>query len=254
MNDFIQFLNSHVSVRNFTEKQISPEDEQTIITTAQRSPTSSNLQAYSIIGIRSLETKQTLARLAGNQQHVADSSLFLIFCADMNRLKFLNHQKQYEFHGDYTEMFIIATVDAALAACRALTAAQALGMGGVMVGGIRNHPDEVGSLLGFPELVYPVMGMSLGYPEKKLPVKPRLDIKAVYHKERYTTAGLEKLVEEYDHVIDSVGYLKGREVDIEKYPDFSGLYSWSEHTARRMAKISRPHMKTYLESQGFLKK
>ncbi len=52
MNDIISFLNSHASVRQFTEKEITEKEEKLIITTAQRSPTSSNLQVYSIMCIR----------------------------------------------------------------------------------------------------------------------------------------------------------------------------------------------------------
>lgn len=252
MNSVFEFLNSHASVRKFTEREISLEDEIKIVRTAQRSPTSSNIQAYSIISVRNQKSKDKLAELCGNQHHVRTSSLFLVFCADLYRLKRINEQKGYEFHGDNTESFIVSTVDAALAACRALTAAQALGMGGVMVGGIRNNPEEVGKLLELPELVYPLMGMSLGYPESPPKIKPRLDVQAVWHKEKYSDMDFDVLIDEYDKVLDQIGYLKGREVDSEKYPDFEGLYSWSEHTARRMAKNLRPHMKNYLLSKGFM--
>lgn len=251
MSKVQKLLNSHVSIRKFTNKEITEEEELQIISTAQRSPTSSNLQAYSIVGIRDKVTKNILAELSGNQSHVANSSLFLVFCADLFRIKQINEKKNYEFHGDLTEMFIIATVDASLAACRALISAQSLNIGGVMVGGIRNNPEEVCSLLNLPEFVYPVMGMSLGYPEQDSEVKPRLKTEGIYHKEKYSNSYYENVIHEYDKTIDSLGYLKDREVDKEKYPNFSELYSWSEHTARRMAKISRPHMKSFLESKGF---
>ncbi len=162
-------------------------------------------------------------------------------------------KKKYATHSDYAELFIIATVDAALVAERAMITAQALGMGGVMVGGIRNNPDEVDKLIKLPKLVYPVMGMSLGFPLEPSKLKPRLNINAIYHKEEYSDLGYEKHIAEYDAVINEVGYLKGREQLVEKYPNFNGLYSWSEHTARRHAEIVRPHMKSYLESKGFMK-
>lgn len=254
MNEIIKHLNSHASVRTFSGKDISDKDELTIISTSQHSSTSSNRQAYSIIGVRDRQKKETLSELAGNQQHVIDSSLFLVFCADLFRLELINKQKKYETHSDYTELFIIATVDAALVAERALITAQALGIGGVMVGGIRNNPDKVDALLHLPKLVYPVMGMSLGYPLKQPIVKPRLPLETIYHREVYTDINYDKFINEYDIVIDKLGHLKGRKVLAEKYPNFKGLYSWSEHTARRHAEIVRPHMKSYLESKGFLTK
>ena len=257
MNDILDFLNSHGSARKFTDRQITNEEEQTIITTAQRSPTSSNVQAYSIISVRNQDTKRKLAEFSGGQKHVEESSLFLVFCADLYRLKRINHCRGYEFNGEYTEMFIVATVDAALAACRALMAAQAMGAGGVMVGGIRNHPEEVSEMLNLPELVYPVMGMSLGFVEHPPAVKPRLPRKALHFEEEYTQDSINDAIVEYDKTIDSLGYLKGREVNPESYPGFEGLYSWSEHTARRMADtrpgVLRPHMKHYLKQRGFMK-
>ncbi len=256
MTDLIAFLNSHGSCRKFTDTPITPEQEMTIITTAQRSPTSSNLQAYSIIGVRDQVKKDTLARLCGDQAHISTSALFLIFCADLHRLSRLNEQRGYPFNGGDTEAFIVATVDASLAACRALMAAQALGFGGVMVGGIRNHPDEVGALVRLPGLVYPVMGMSLGEPETPPKVKPRLNPDAIYMREEYDETDFDRLVAEYDRTLAEVGYLSRRPVEPERYPDFAGEYSWSEHTARRLATeragVRRAHMLQYLKSLGFL--
>lgn len=267
MHDLLAFLNAHASCRKFTGEPITPEQERTIVETARRSPTSSNLQAYSIIGIRNQATKDRLALLTGNQSHVAESSLFLVFCADLFRLRRLNEQRHYPFHGEDTEMLIIATVDTALVAGRALIAAQAMGLGGVMVGAIRNLPDEVCDLLHLPELVYPVMGMSLGKPAAEPKPKPRLPLDAVYYREAYPSSvpgenlsdglSLDRLIAEYDRTMDELGYLKVRPVEPENYPDFSGIYSWSEHTARRLASDNpttrRLHMLGFLRKRGWLK-
>lgn len=258
MNEIIKFLNSHASVRQFTDQDISNDDEMTIIATAQRSATSSNLQLYSIIGIRQPEKKAELAALCGNQEHVEKSKLFLVFCADLHRTKRINDQKKYPHNSAYIESLLLGVVDASLAACRALMAAQALGIGGVMVGGIRNRPDEVCHLLKMPELTMPVMGMSLGYPKKEAVLKPRLPLDSIYHREQYDDSNLEKHLSQYDRAIEALGYLKGREVEPDKYPDYEGLYSWVEHTARRMAsdnpKTYRAHLRQFLEKQGFLMK
>ena len=257
-NAVIEFLHSHVSVRKFTDRDISAADERTICATAERSPTSSNLHAYSIISVREKGNKEKLAELCGNQGHVAACPLFLVFCADLYRLKALTDERGYPHHCDYAEMFIIATVDAALAASRALAAAQALGLGGVMVGGIRNRADEASALLGLPDLVYPVMGMSLGYPAGPSPVKPRLPLEGLCFAEKYNPEALAPAVARYDRIIDDLGHLKGREVERDKYPDFDGVYSWSEHSARRVASEEasalRPHMLEFLRRKGFLQR
>jgi hypothetical protein len=125
-----------------------------------------------------------------------------------------------------------------------------------MVGGIRNNPQQVCDLLNLPRLVTPVMGMSVGRPEKTPAIKPRLPEEAVYFKEQYSEESLDAAVEEYDQTINAVGHLKDRETEPDKYPDFKGPYSWSEHSARRIAsdnpKSRRTHMLPFLRERGFL--
>ena len=258
MNETLKFLNSHASVRQFTDQQITATEQETILYTAQRSPTSSNIQAYTIISVRDQQTKKKLAKLSGGQSHVAECSLFLIFCADLYRLSQLNEKRDYDFEGGLTELFIQATIDAALVAGRALQAAQAMGLGGVMVGGLRGQIAEVSELLELPRLTYPIMGLSLGCPVNEPTIKPRLPLAGIHCEERYDATRFDQAVDEYDQTIDNLGYLKNREVKPDDYPDFDGLYSWSEHTARRMSMTEGPgardHMLGYLQSQGFLKK
>jgi len=258
MNQIIEHLHSHASVRQFVDRDISAEDELTIVSTAERSATSSNLHAYSIISVRNQATKARLAELAGNQAHVAACPLFLVFCADLHRLQTIADSKDYPCHSNHTEAFVVATVDAALAADRALITAQALGLGGVMVGGIRSNPREVCDILGLPRLVYPVMGMSLGYPFAAPKVKPRLPLDGIWFRERYDAAASARAVEEYDRIIETGGHLVGREVEKQNYPDFKGTYSWSEHSARRMASrlpnVLRPHLLKFLQERGLLLK
>jgi FMN reductase (NADPH) len=256
MNQLIDFLRSHASLRQFTEQGISAENECTILNTAQQSPTSSNLQGYSIIAIRNSDTKARLAEMCGHQQHVIDCPLFLVFCADLFRLRRISERAGYPFYGEYTELFIVATVDTTLVAGRALMAAQALGMGGVMVGSIRNHISRVAEMLELPELVYPVMGMSLGYPAASPRIKPRMSLEGICFPEKYRPEKIDPAIDEYDTRLVEYGHLQSREVQPEKYPNFKGLYTWSEHTARRLANTSptvlRPHMKHFLEDRGFM--
>ena len=258
MNSIMEFLNSHASARQFTDDPISDDQLAQIIATAQRSPTSSNLQAYSVISIRDSAKKSRLAELCGRQAHIAQSNVFLVFLADLYRLQRITEKRGYAFTGEYTEMFTISVVDTALAACRALMAAQSLGFGGVMVGGIRNNIAEVADMLKLPEFVSPIMGMSLGKPIKDSKQKPRLPLPAIHFAEEYSIARMDSVIEEYDTTIDEVSYLKGREIHPDDYPGFTGNYSWSEHTARRMSRTEpgtlRPHMLPFLQAKGFLKK
>ncbi len=252
----LKHLQSHVSVRQFMDSEVTVEQERVIVSTATRSATSSNLHSYSIISVRNSQTKERISDLSGNQEHIRTCGLFLVFCADLYRLSREAVNRGYPYQGDTTEALLIATVDAALAADRALIAAQAIGLGGVMVGAIRNNPDEIAELLRLPRLVYAVMGMSIGHPAKIGPTKPRIPLSGLLHQEHYEVAPLDAAIREYDETVATFGHLVGRQVQPEKYPNFSGDYTWSEHSSRRMAddrrEVMRPHMREFLQKRGFM--
>jgi nitroreductase len=83
----LQFLNSHGSVRRYTDQPVTDEQLGRIIEIAQRAPTSSNLQAYSIIVVRDPHKKEALSVLSGNQPHVRECPVLLVFCPDLLRLR-----------------------------------------------------------------------------------------------------------------------------------------------------------------------
>ena len=58
-------LKMRVSIRNYNDQPIPDEMLREIINSARRSPTSSNMQAYSFVVVRNPETKKILAESAG---------------------------------------------------------------------------------------------------------------------------------------------------------------------------------------------
>ncbi len=253
------FLNSHYSVRQYTGAPISNETTKRIIRMARRAPTSSNLQMCSILTVRESARKKSLAKLSGSQKHIEESDVFFVFLADLHPLHTLCEDREFPFHGDYLEPFVLATVDAALCAGRALTAAQALGLGGVLVGGIRNEPQQVAELLELPDYCYAVCGMSLGWPAKTGTVKPRIPDYGLHHQEQYNKELFRDAVKEYDETITATGLYANRNYPL---PDRanpqeaqSRPYSWSEHSARRISDGSpgalRISLRPFLEKIGF---
>lgn len=239
-----QTLNQHASVRAFIDKPVPDEMLDAILNAARRSPTSSNMQTYSIIVVRSPETRQKLAVLAGNQSHIEQSDLFVGFLADLNRLGIAS-----EMHGrplaKSLETMLVATVDAALVGMSVQTAAESFGLGAVMIGGMRNHPQEVADLLGFPPGVYMVFGMSIGWPQEALGaklLKPRLPEALVIHHEQYDDADPRPLISEYDKELAAYYGRQNR----NQHPA-----AWSGPIANRLQKPIRPHLRQTLEEMGF---
>lgn len=242
MNDVIKLLKSHQSIRKYKSDPIPDDYIEQIITSAQSASTSSFVQAYSVIGVTDQQLKQQLSILGGNQEYIDKCPLFLVFCADLYRLSIACEMNQQQMIHDYTEAFIIATVDASLAAQNAMVAAESLGLGGVYIGGIRNNPEPISELLQLPELVYPVFGMCLGFPDSDPGVKPRLPMNAVYHQNRYDKAGQKEQLVRYDEEIKQyyTHRSNGKRTD-----------RWTEQMSNRMNKEHRLHMKEFLEKKGF---
>lgn len=239
MNEIISLLQNHRSIRKFTNEPVSSEQRDAILAAAQAASTSSNMQAYSVIHLTDDGLKNQLAALAGNQAYVSECPLFLVWCADLHRYAQAAHR-----HGDTpvtgnAENFIVATVDAALAAQNAAIAAESLGLGVVYIGGLRNKPAEVSQLLGLPKLVYPIFGMCIGMPDQEPLLRPRLPQEAVYHENRYTDN--EGAVDVYDESFRD--YMKIRSVGKVDT-------TWSKDMAAK-AQRPREHMKPFLSTQGF---
>lgn len=258
MNDTLKTMAAHRSIRKYTKQAIPDDLLNEIINSARQAPTSSNLQAYSIIVIKEQGKKDKLAKLCGDQPWISLCPVFLAICPDLYRLEKMAKQQGYDINDRYIEIFIVATVDAALVAQNILTGAESCGLGGVMIGGIRNNPDKVAMLLQLPDKVYPLMGMCLGYPDQEPILKPRLQPEIIIHHEKYDDTRLDELLDEYDRIIQATGLYEGPR---RKVPSPTGKvvmdneYSWREHTSRRLAStnlmVTRAHLRQFLLDKKF---
>jgi len=258
MNNIFKILQSHRSIRKYKEKPVPDDLLNNILNSARQAPTSSNIQAYSVIVVRDQDKKKQLARFAGDQPWVKQCAVFLVICPDLLRLDKMCKSRNYVSNDQHTEMFIVAVVDAALVAQNILVASEASGLGTCMIGGIRNNPDDVCKLLNVPDKVFPLMGICLGWPDHDPMIKPRLQPEMIIHNEVYDDSNFDQLLDEYDSIMQSTGLYDGprrkaQAPDGREVPDDD--YSWSEHTARRMASTDpgtlRAHMKKFLLDKGF---
>jgi nitroreductase len=93
--------------------------------------------------------RRALAEVANHQGHIQQAPLFPVWIADLSRATELARARGIPGEGlSYLEMFLMASVDTSLAAQNAVVAAEALGLGTVYIGALRNHPERVAALLG----------------------------------------------------------------------------------------------------------
>ena len=258
-NPVLDRIAAHRSVRFFdTERPLPERTLETMIEAAQRSSTSSNMQIWSVIVVADPRKRAVLRTYCRNQAFVEEAPLFLLFCADAYRLREVAARQGHAFNYSRIDFLLAATIDAAIACQNAALAAESMGLGCCMVGGVRNQARDVAALFELPKGVYGVVGLAAGYAKRVNDVKPRLPSNVVVHVDRYSTAHLADGVAQYDGVMAATGIYEGRRVAIEGVtpePDRdTGRYGWAEHTARRLARgnARRKDLGPFLRDCGFV--
>ncbi|PAE93986.1 oxygen-insensitive NADPH nitroreductase [Shouchella clausii] len=246
MNETISLLHNHASVRSFTNKPLTAEQREAIFKAANQTSSFSLLQAVSIIRITNPDLRKKVMRLCVDQPYIEEAAEFWIFCADFNR----NHQIAPEVDIEYIEFLLIGTFDAGLMAQNTLTAAESMGLGGVFIGAVRAHINELSDLLKLPKFVIPLVGLCLGSPAGDKPErKPRLPQSMVLLENQYQPLDKEKLAI-YDEAM--LKYYERRPI---KAPfTVKKVKGWSDHIQDHLQRSIHPQMMNYLNKQGYAKK
>jgi nitroreductase len=258
-NPVLEQMAAHRSVRFFDTTRPLPERTlATLVEAAQHASTSSNMQIWSVVVVADPGKRATLRSYCRNQAFVEEAPLFLVFCADTFRLREVAARQGHAMNYSRIDFLLAATIDAALACQNAALAAESLGLGCCMVGGVRNQARDVAALLELPEGVYGVVGLAVGYARQVNGIKPRLPSNVVVHVDRYSTEHLADGVTHYDGVMAATGIYDGRRVAIEGVTPEPGSdvghYGWAEHTARRLARgnARRSDLGPFLRDCGFV--
>jgi nitroreductase len=195
-NAVIEQLLSHRSVRAYLPDALPEGTAETLVAAAQSAASSSNLQLWDVIAVQDPARKERLSHLVGDQAHVREAPLFLVWLIDFNRAEAVAQAAGRTVEGlEYLETMIVGIADAALAAQNATVAAESLGLGAVYIGAIRNHIDQVAAELALPPKCFAVFGMCVGKPDPARPteVKPRLPQSQVLHHEQYQPPSLDEI-------------------------------------------------------------
>jgi nitroreductase len=244
-NPLLEQMLRHRSVRAYRADPLPPGTLEALVAAAQSASTSSNLQVWSVVAVQDPQRKARLAVMSGRQAHIEAAPLFLVWLADLNRLQQLASAAGQRAEGlDHLEGLLLGVIDASLAAQNAMLAAEALGLAGVYIGGIRNQPAAVAAELGLPPAVMPVFGMCIGYEDESRPasIKPRLGQQAVLHHEQYDAGTQLPAAADYDAVMAGFYAEQGmkqsswRETSVNRVRDAAALHG-REHLAERLRQL-----------------
>ncbi len=246
LGPILESLLSHRSVRSYRPGPLPDGTLATMMAAAQSAASSSNLQSWSVVAVEDAERRRRLSMLAGDQEHVRTAPLFLAWIADLARVSAIGTREgRATAATTFLEGTLLGVVDAALAAQNAVVALEAMGLGTVYIGGLRNQPEAVAAELGLPPHAFAVFGLCVGWPDPTRPaaVKPRLPQAAVLHRERYDADGQAAALARYDAV--SMAFQQGQ--GMRQVP-------WTRQSASRIqgpeAMSGRDRLRAALDALG----
>lgn len=184
----IETLLNHRSVRLYLPQSVPATAVELAISAAQSASSSSNLQAWSVLAVEDKARRARINAFAGNQKQIDQAPLLLVWLADLSRLRGITKAQGSPAEGlDYLESFLLSVIDATLAAQNAVIAFESLGLGTCYIGALRNNPEAIARELALPKEVFPVFGLTVGYPDPAIrtDIKPRLPRSKVFHREQY---------------------------------------------------------------------
>ena len=239
-NDHLALLLSHRSVRGYRPDALPEGTLTMLVAAAQSAATSSNLQSWSVIAVTDPDKKAAFAEIASGQKHIEQCPLFLVWLADLSRHHRLAAEENVALETlQLTESFLVAAIDAGLAAQNATVAAESIGLSTVYIGALRNDPEKVSELLDLPSGCMAVFGLCVGYAAEQSAgeVKPRLPQEAVLFHETYQVNDEQKMRQDYDARMAT--FSKRHEMQHD---------SWTQRVIRRMKSTDSIRKRALLSS------
>lgn len=184
-NAIFEQMRRHRSIRKYKPDPVPEEKLARILEAGLRASSSGNMQVYSVIVTTDPAIRRELGPAHFHQEMVQEAPAFLTFCADFRRMRKWLKLREAPENFDNFMSFLIAAIDATLAAQNAALAAEAEGLGICFLGTTLASCGEIARILRCPEHVVPVVGFSLGYPAEAPPARDRLPLAGIVHRERY---------------------------------------------------------------------
>lgn len=253
-NEQIDLLLRHRSVRKYLPDALPDGTIETIIAAAQSASNSSNLNQWSVIAITDPELKSEIAKTSrlgskfgmGNP-YIEQAPVFLLWIADMsrnNKISLVENETAQVLQ--YTDAFLMASIDTAIASQNAVIAAESLGLGIVYIGAMRNNAKEISVLLNLPDYSYVVFGMAVGKPDptEVSRIRPRLSQNAVLH---YNGYNKDRWLDEV--TVYEKAFLEFREEIGLKNKSWQETVRFSSNDLTYME--GRENLRTTLQERGF---
>jgi nitroreductase len=250
-NDLIRRVLSRKTVRRYSDKVPTDELLDMLVACALSASAKSDFQQASILRVLDQEKRAAIGKLFPAMPWIGVAPVFFVFLGDARRLQRIGEMRGKPVENGTLEGFFNASIDAALAMQTMIMCAESVGLGVCPISVIRNEVDKVAAILGLPDLVFPVAGLCLGYPQGEGYVSLRLPRGVTTHIDRYDDSALAVGIDDYDRRRDAIHAIPKEQQRSNVEFGEAAFYGWSEDKARQAAKAEGAAFPPYLRAHGF---
>jgi len=237
--------------RRYRPDPIAEDLMQVLFAAALSAPSKSDLQQVSIIRVSDAAKRAEIAGWLPSMPWIGQAPQLMIFCGDHRRTRRIAELRGKPFPNDTLDMFMNAAVDAGLVMQTFILAAESAGLGCCAISLVRNHVYKLAALLEIPQWVFPVAGLSVGYPAQRGHLSLRLPPSMTVHTDRYDDSHFVAQLEAYDRRREQRHpTTDDRQRDVERH-GLARPYSWSEDKARQYSVPERADFGAFIRGQGF---
>lgn len=173
------------TIRKYKSVPVPEELIQSLAEEASRAATMGNMQLYSLVVTTDMTVRSRLAVAHHHQPMVTEAPAVLTFCADCNRFsRWCECRDAVPGYGNFVSFFNAAT-DALLFAQAFCSLAEEQGLGTCVIGTTVDNPEAIVDILCLPRLVFPVLTVTIGYPDEIPQQTDRLPVEGILHGDRY---------------------------------------------------------------------
>jgi nitroreductase len=226
-NPVLRAMFQRKSIRRYTEQMPPHEVVTAIVRAGQHAPFAG--QFGSVLLSRKKEKNPFHAPL-----------LFTI-CADIQRMERIMEQRDWHWVTNDLLALLFGFQDSAYMAENMVIAAESLGLGSCFLGNAPYIADKIADDYNLPNRVFPLVQLTMGYPDENPPVRPRYPIDFTLFEDKYPVLSEEAvrsaMKEMDDGYISQEYYARAN----HKIPLQEGReetftfenYGWTEHMCRK---------------------
>lgn len=246
----IETMKTRRTIRKYSDRPVPEALMDELLGIAMKASNTGNMQLYSVVETRSEEGKRALAPAHFNQPMITEAPVVLTFCADANRfVKWAANRKAEAGFWNF-QSFMAATIDSMLFAEAFVEAAEEKGLGICYLGTTTYNADQIIEALRLPQLVVPIVTVTVGYPAEPLPAESeRLPLDAIRHREHYTDytpASIDAFYKEKEELEVNREFVR-----INKKETLAQVFTDIRYTKEACEHFSEVFLKV-LKGQGFL--